>query len=131
MATDVALDHEIARKYVRFLIERELDDSHDARQQFAEAEGVHPKLLYANPHMRDVSRLFTHRSNFERLGDITLRDWMLYHYYFVHQGYRYGAEALQQQWLGHDIIKSPIDCWIYQEIIHKVRPDVILELGVM
>ena len=67
----------------------------------------------------------------ERLGDMTLRDYMMYHYYYLHQGYRYGARRHQQRWLGHDIIKTPQDCWVYQEIIFETKPDVIIELGVM
>jgi cephalosporin hydroxylase len=67
----------------------------------------------------------------ERLGDMTLRDYMKYHYYYIHQGYRYGAERQQQRWLGHDIIKTPWDCWCYQEIIWETRPDYVIELGVM
>ncbi|NTW37277.1 MAG: cephalosporin hydroxylase, partial [Syntrophobacteraceae bacterium] len=26
--------------------------------------------------------------------------------------------------------KNPLDCWVYQEIIYRTRPDVLLELGV-
>jgi cephalosporin hydroxylase len=62
---------------------------------------------------------------------MTLRDYLRYHYYYIHQGYRYGAERLQQRWLGHDIIKTPMDCWVYQEIIWETKPDYVIELGVM
>ncbi|MEK6206418.1 MAG: CmcI family methyltransferase [Chloroflexota bacterium] len=38
--------------------------------------------------------------------------------------------ALQQTyWLGVPILKSPLDCWIYQEIITELRPDLIIETG--
>jgi cephalosporin hydroxylase len=32
-------------------------------------------------------------------------------------------------WLGTRILKCPLDLWIYQEMIHELRPDVILETG--
>jgi cephalosporin hydroxylase len=32
-------------------------------------------------------------------------------------------------WLGYRAEKCPLDLWIYQEIIHEVRPDLILETG--
>lgn len=32
-------------------------------------------------------------------------------------------------WLGTPILKCPLDLWVYQEIIHRTRPDVIIECG--
>ena len=32
-------------------------------------------------------------------------------------------------WLGVPLTKCPLDLWIYQEILHDVRPDVIIETG--
>jgi len=32
-------------------------------------------------------------------------------------------------WLGTRILKCPLDLWIYQEMIHELRPDVIIETG--
>jgi len=32
-------------------------------------------------------------------------------------------------WLGVRALKCPFDLWIYQEIIHDVRPDIIIETG--
>jgi cephalosporin hydroxylase len=32
-------------------------------------------------------------------------------------------------WLGIPIRKCPLDCWIYQEILFDVKPDVIIECG--
>ncbi|MBL8697271.1 MAG: cephalosporin hydroxylase [Alphaproteobacteria bacterium] len=126
-----ALDREIARDYVRFLVDARQTDSPRARLDFCARAQVHPKLLHYNPHIRDVASLFGDASNVERLLDMTLRDYLYYHYYFIHQGYRYGAGDLQQRWLGQDIIKTPWDCWIYQEIIWETKPDIVIELGVM
>jgi len=32
-------------------------------------------------------------------------------------------------WLGVQTLKCPLDLWIYQELIHAVRPDLIVETG--
>jgi len=33
------------------------------------------------------------------------------------------------QWLGTNILKCPLDIWLYQEIIYDVKPDIIIETG--
>ena len=131
MGPDRAIDQRIALDYVRFLTEGERLDSPEARQEFCQVSGVHPKLLWFNPHVSSIEKLFSDTSSLERTLDMSLRDWLLYHHHYVHQGYRYGEEDLQQKWLGHHILKSPFDCWIYQEIIWKTKPDWVIELGVM
>jgi cephalosporin hydroxylase len=32
-------------------------------------------------------------------------------------------------WMGHRVLKCPNDLWQYQEILHEVRPDLIIETG--
>ena len=32
-------------------------------------------------------------------------------------------------WMGHPILKCPMDLWLYQEIIHELRPHLIIESG--
>lgn len=32
-------------------------------------------------------------------------------------------------WLGTPLVKCPLDLWIYQEIIHELKPNVIIECG--
>jgi cephalosporin hydroxylase len=32
-------------------------------------------------------------------------------------------------WMGHPILKCPTDLWLYQEMIHELKPDVIVETG--
>jgi cephalosporin hydroxylase len=127
----LALDKEIAQLYVQFLVQNKREDGPDTRRDFCEQHGFHQKLLHNNPHIAAIEKLFQDQSSMERLGDMTLREYMMYHYYYIHQGYRYGARRQQQQWLGHDIIKTPQDCWVYQEIIYETKPDVIIELGIM
>jgi cephalosporin hydroxylase len=32
-------------------------------------------------------------------------------------------------WMGHAVLKCPLDLWQYQEILHDLRPDLIIETG--
>ncbi len=33
------------------------------------------------------------------------------------------------RWMGTRVMKTPFDLWVYQEMIHEMRPDVIIETG--
>ena len=35
------------------------------------------------------------------------------------------------RWLGTDVLKCPFDLWIYQELLHEIRPDWIIETGTL
>ncbi len=42
----------------------------------------------------------------------------------------YGSRVWERtHWFGHQILKCPMDMWIYQELIWQVRPDYIIETG--
>ena len=49
------------------------------------------------------------------------RRWMLDHLH--------GALMEHTHWMGVQALKNPLDAWIYQEIVHEVRPTAIVELG--
>jgi cephalosporin hydroxylase len=52
---------------------------------------------------------------------MSVADWMVYHQepiVFDHV-----------RWVGVKTLKNPLDCWIYQEILWEVRPDVVVEIG--
>lgn len=53
--------------------------------------------------------------------DMTLREWLA----------RYQREIVFDQvtWMGVPTQKNVLDAWIYQEILHEVRPDVVVEIG--
>jgi cephalosporin hydroxylase len=40
-----------------------------------------------------------------------------------------GKPWMKTYWLGTQILKCPFDLWIYQEMLHELRPDVIIETG--
>lgn len=96
-------------------------------EEVARALEVSPKQIAALPELRFLFK----PPGIEGVLDWTVRDWLRYHYHFVHQGYRYAHADLQQTWRGHKLLKNPLDCWVYQEIIAATRPDVLIELGVM
>jgi len=41
----------------------------------------------------------------------------------------HGGTWRNTRWMGVEVWKCPLDLWIYQEIIHEVRPDLIIETG--
>lgn len=43
--------------------------------------------------------------------------------------YRQSAYWHDTRWLGAQAVKSPLDLWVYQEIIWETRPDLIVETG--
>jgi cephalosporin hydroxylase len=49
---------------------------------------------------------------------------------FLSLYYARGLRTWQDtSWLGVKIYKSPLDLWIYQELIHELRPQLIVECG--
>lgn len=46
-----------------------------------------------------------------------------------HLLYYYGDTWQNTHWMGRQILKCPLDLWQYQDIIHSLRPDVIVETG--
>jgi cephalosporin hydroxylase len=35
----------------------------------------------------------------------------------------------QSHWMGVPALRNPLDAWVYQELLHEVRPAVVVELG--
>jgi cephalosporin hydroxylase len=40
-----------------------------------------------------------------------------------------GADTINLSWFGHHLLKSPLDLWIYQELLVRTRPDFVIETG--
>jgi len=43
--------------------------------------------------------------------------------------YRRAQTWRNTRWLGTDVLKCPLDLWIYQELVHELQPDWIIETG--
>lgn len=61
------------------------------------------------------------RQPYHRLFKMTLRQWLLYHQRLV--------DDRKCRWMGVRAGKNPLDAWIYQEIIHDIKPDIVVEIG--
>jgi cephalosporin hydroxylase len=46
-----------------------------------------------------------------------------------HKLYYYDRLWTQVSWMGVPILKSPMDLWIYQELLYELKPDWIIETG--
>jgi cephalosporin hydroxylase len=40
-----------------------------------------------------------------------------------------GADTINLSWFGYALLKCPLDLWIYQELLVRTRPDVVVETG--
>lgn len=40
-----------------------------------------------------------------------------------------GADTINLSWFGHEILKCPLDLWMYQELLVRTRPDFVVETG--
>src|SRR5262245_64566675 len=59
--------------------------------------------------------------NYRRRYRMSIADWLIYHQEKIH--------FKKMSWMGLKILKNPLDCWIYQEIIWEVRPEGVVEIG--
>jgi cephalosporin hydroxylase len=40
-----------------------------------------------------------------------------------------GGDTINLSWFGHQTVKCPLDLWLYQELLVRTRPDVVVETG--
>jgi cephalosporin hydroxylase len=72
----------------------------------------------------------------DRLLDIRRRRWVRkkerYKRYIINEFHKIYYPTLIHEafWLGVPALKCPLDCWVYQEIIFRTRPEIIIETGV-
>jgi len=59
----------------------------------------------------------------ERAVDDVVRD---FHRLYYSNAHRTWANTF---WLGTPVLKTPLDLWIYQEMIHELKPELIVECG--
>jgi cephalosporin hydroxylase len=53
----------------------------------------------------------------------------LFHRLFYDAGHYNKATWYDTYWFGSRTFKSPLDMWVYQEILYEKRPDVVVETG--
>ena len=46
-----------------------------------------------------------------------------------HQLFYYSGNWKNTRWLGKEMLKSPLDMWLYQEILFELKPDLVVETG--
>ena len=68
-----------------------------------------------------LNRLRSRSSPYDDRLRMTGREW-LFHLY----GELMDSEC---RWMGARALKNPLDAWVYQEILHEVRPRTVVELG--
>src|SRR3954454_16076486 len=51
-----------------------------------------------------------------------------FHKLFYETAYAKG-DAWNPKWMGVPALKCPFDLWVYQEILHDTKPDLVLETG--
>jgi cephalosporin hydroxylase len=51
-----------------------------------------------------------------------------FHRLFYETAYAKG-DAWNPKWMGYAALKCPFDLWIYQEILHEIRPALVVETG--
>lgn len=72
--------------------------------------------------MQKVSRIVRPMKKYYRERfNMTLKDWMTYH----HRSIKFD----RCHWMGVRTVKNPLDCWVYQEILYEVQPDILIEIG--
>jgi len=40
-----------------------------------------------------------------------------------------GADTINLSWFGYETLKCPLDLWVYQELLVRTRPDIVVETG--
>lgn len=60
----------------------------------------------------------------------TIRDFSILYYNGGPGGvHSHGGTWTNTRWLGIEVLKCPLDLWVYQEIIYARRPELIIETG--
>lgn len=76
------------------------------------------KVKYHLQFLRDQGRTLS--------AEEEIRDAFHLRYYY---GGLEGGTWNQTHWMGARVLKSPFDLWTYQEILHAVKPDLLIETG--
>lgn len=88
--------------------------------------GTPKQLSYVVRNEAFVFRRLVNKALFRRRlqGDVVDRFTEAYY-----DGALFGETRADTHWLGVRTDKNPVDLWIYQEVLHELRPDLIVETG--
>ena len=50
-------------------------------------------------------------------------------HYLYYQRWVDNSDTINLSWLGYRLLKCPMDLWMYQELLVRTRPDVVVEAG--
>jgi cephalosporin hydroxylase len=56
----------------------------------------------------------------DRFHDLYYRRWQ-----------KHGGDTIDVSWFGYTVRKSPLDLWMYQELLVRTRPDLVIETGTL
>jgi cephalosporin hydroxylase len=76
--------------------------------------------------LRDLRHHFHHRLYVSKENEKAIVDNFHRLYY---ESSNFGGTWANTRWMGIPIQKCPLDLWVYQEIIHDIKPDLIIETG--
>jgi cephalosporin hydroxylase len=52
-----------------------------------------------------------------------------FHELYFQRWLRLRANTTTLSWFGHELLKCPMDLWMYQELLVRMRPDLVVETG--
>lgn len=87
----------------------------------AERDELRARLAAAEQALADRDRSPVRDPAYRTAYQMSLAEWLLYHQEQI--------VYTKTTWMGLPILKTPLDCWIYQELLWTVRPEIVLELG--
>jgi cephalosporin hydroxylase len=54
-----------------------------------------------------------------------------FHDFYYRRWWRGGGDTINLSWLGYEVRKCPLDLWMYQELLVRTRPDLVIETGTL
>jgi len=52
-----------------------------------------------------------------------------FHELYYRRWLRQGGDTIRISWFGYEVLKCPLDLWVYQELLARTQPDVVIETG--
>ena len=54
-----------------------------------------------------------------------------FHDLYYRRWQKHGGDTIDVSWFGHIVRKCPLDLWVYQELLVRSRPDLVIETGTL